>query len=1087
MSVVPLLLFTVLFACKEKQVDSGSDIGGDADGDGLSDSDEGFWGSDPDEVDSDGDGLEDGPEVHEYGTDPIVADTDGDGYLDGEEVFDRDFDPSIDPTRFNPLLADIPQLEFTLAEPLQIVLYATESGGTSTTFDITTGVSEMSEVSTSTSNAYSSGVEASSTWDVRASTGFEGLSLSGSVEGGYGETYTTTSEQTFSNSSAQAQALESSYEQTVSSSQESGWELTGGFVYAAFNVTNVGHVGFTVEGFQVIVLDDPPPRGDFVSITTLSADTAEVEFPVFDLAGGQTQLLALTNDIDLGTTKALLSDSSGLLVQPGPHRLLNANGDSFVEVFEQIDGRTATVAIDFGEDRGGPRRFRVATNVERDANGEKSGLTIDRLFSQYLPFSYSTAEVDAYDPDSGELLGSYMHLSALDGVEMESDLSGYWVVRTTADSVAGLDYFSVDDVVLRAGDLLSLVYVSDGDLDGLGVREETLRGTDPDNADSDGDGLLDGEEVIVGWTSFGETVYSDPSREDADDDLLADADERGFGLDPLSADTDGDGVGDVIDRGSPQALDFGRYASCALSETGRILCSGSGDLVLAAQIVSDAPEGEGWSAVAVGEGHACAIASDGTVSCWGVYGEGMAIPSGPYVALDSAADLVCALSDVGSISCWASTDSSEYVPAPSGSGFFSLATTESAVCALDEEGAISCWGAYGTEQILTDIPAGSGYRQISSGSVAACALAADGEVSCWGQDRTEWFPLVDLVGMESIATLEYGVCGLDLSGNIRCAGLDNDGSVLGAPTSSGWTDLVAGMYVAAALAGDGSLRTWGRGLSMTASLAELTFGHHREQLALSAQSSCSALLDPSSCWGSLSGLEVPEGSVPVLSVSDDAVELGCIVDPDDGIVCFGDDDGVGVIDDAPTTGRWLDVAVNYHAACAVSAEGTIECWGSPSSDLVVDHPITDGFSSIEVVVDMGCALTTSGTIDCWGSNESLGVPPAGSFTQISIGSYSACAVAEDGGVSCWGADAEVLNGRPAVACTDVAVGNLDGACAIDSLGDIRCWDGVLEPDTSTAPPPFAEIDAGDNHFCAYNAHGQHLCWGSDGAMVTMTP
>ena len=57
----------------------------DTDGDGLSDEDEWYLGTDPENPDTDGDGLSDGEEIH-YGLDPLNPDTDGDGLLDGDDL-----------------------------------------------------------------------------------------------------------------------------------------------------------------------------------------------------------------------------------------------------------------------------------------------------------------------------------------------------------------------------------------------------------------------------------------------------------------------------------------------------------------------------------------------------------------------------------------------------------------------------------------------------------------------------------------------------------------------------------------------------------------------------------------------------------------------------------------------------------------------------------------------------------------------------------------------------------------------------------------------------------------------------------------
>jgi hypothetical protein len=58
----------------------------DSDADGLTDTEEVTYGTNPNTADTDADGLTDKEEVKIYQTDPLNPDTDGDSYLDGGEV-----------------------------------------------------------------------------------------------------------------------------------------------------------------------------------------------------------------------------------------------------------------------------------------------------------------------------------------------------------------------------------------------------------------------------------------------------------------------------------------------------------------------------------------------------------------------------------------------------------------------------------------------------------------------------------------------------------------------------------------------------------------------------------------------------------------------------------------------------------------------------------------------------------------------------------------------------------------------------------------------------------------------------------------
>ncbi len=77
----------------------------------------------------------------------------------------------------------------------------------------------------------------------------------------------------------------------------------------------------------------------------------------------------------------------------------------------------------------------------------------------------------------------------------------------------------------------------DEDKDGLTTAQERRLGTNPKVADTDGDGLSDGDEV--------KKYHTNPLRRDTDGDGLSDYDEiYKYHTDPTKYDTDGDGLGD---------------------------------------------------------------------------------------------------------------------------------------------------------------------------------------------------------------------------------------------------------------------------------------------------------------------------------------------------------------------------------------------------------------------------------------------------------------------------------------------------------------------------------------------------------------
>jgi outer membrane protein OmpA-like peptidoglycan-associated protein len=155
------------------------------------------------------------------------------------------------------------------------------------------------------------------------------------------------------------------------------------------------------------------------------------------------------------------------------------------------------------------------------------GLGFDAFISPTIAFS---------------LMAGFTNIDDKADMVKNSSLDGYLTAK------AGLNfYFGSSDL-------------DDDDDDGLTNGQEKKLGTDPNNADTDGDGLKDGEEVKRYKTNplitdtdgdglkDGDEVKiykTDPAKADTDDDGLSDGDEiLKYKTDPNKADTDGDGLSD---------------------------------------------------------------------------------------------------------------------------------------------------------------------------------------------------------------------------------------------------------------------------------------------------------------------------------------------------------------------------------------------------------------------------------------------------------------------------------------------------------------------------------------------------------------
>ncbi len=511
-------------------------------------------------VDTDGDGLSDADEV-KFGTNIYLQDSDGDGFLDKEEV--DNWDPfSAAHLRFNPLVADVPRIRLqSLAIPV-IQLFAT----TDDSAVINKGMTDEQtvEVSVSIDRARTNAFIIEEQHAVNVNTKLQKSSsiAAGEVHALYEYQYTDTTIEThywneqLAESNRQASADYYALLRTAAVTRK------GGEIKILMGLLNDGDVNYTLTNMDLnAYMENPQRPGEWVSIGTLKHEGPMSFTPTplghLDNPGNPTPAdfipfsFVYTADDNPQAISRILDNSNQLVLQPTNLSLTGQRADVDLNLAAQnIRVRTAEVIIDFGDSQSlQSKRYRVAID-----NGDGDTLSFPDLMKSRLNFDYEFS-VQSFPGTTVAHNG----LTAVRSLAMDSDKKRYWLLTHTF-AVPGEEAnisetrlynilsasYRASDIVLRRGDVLHLLYITDTDLDGLSDRREILKGTDAEVADTDADGLTDAQEVY-GWLTN-----------------LADAPgmvcNSGDGLllvfsNPLLSDTDADGKNDNVhfdDCSNPQ-------------------------------------------------------------------------------------------------------------------------------------------------------------------------------------------------------------------------------------------------------------------------------------------------------------------------------------------------------------------------------------------------------------------------------------------------------------------------------------------------------------------------------------------------------
>ncbi len=432
--------------------------GGDFDGDILTNLEEYQNSTDPSDTDTDNDGLTDFEEVYGQGnnqgvvTDPTSADTDGDGFDDKREI-DNDSNPN------------------------NASSYLTTLSGTAAY----SGTVQTGQVIVMVSNA-----------TVAART---------AVIAGPGA-YTVTNLPTLEALTVTA------YRDSNGSSTYNSWEAFG--AHAGNPVTMNG----STTGIN-ITMDDPS--------TDTDSDGLSDFFEVYTSG---------TSVTDWDTDGDLMADGWEWTYRPTVSP--TNSGDKFIDA--ELPVGDGLQNIDEYNARTDP------SSVDTDGDGMWDGWEYT-----YSPAVNPTNSNDgAGDPDFDQLANSNEFTIGTDPNDGDTDGDGMpdgWEAQYIPD----LSPTNADDTV-------------DSDFDGLDNIGEYGKKCDPTNSDSDGDSMLDGWEAIYPL-ACNPTNAAD-AEFDYEPDGLSNSNEHLYGTNPQVADSDGDGVndGDEVAAGS-DPTDPGQYPS----------------------------------------------------------------------------------------------------------------------------------------------------------------------------------------------------------------------------------------------------------------------------------------------------------------------------------------------------------------------------------------------------------------------------------------------------------------------------------------------------------------------------------------------
>ena len=564
--------------------------------------------------DSDGDGLDDNIEYGFYRTSPNQPDTDGDQLLDGAEVLlgNRNARVADLPAPTLSISGTDLRLDVRFTEETATQSRVLENKSVSSTLT----QSDKKSFSNTDSSEYEVGAKISTEYGTETTTGVEVGTAESKVSFEFKQSFklgtevSTSGKWSSSHTSTSEQETQDAYTRSQSTDKErtEGATLNRQVVGAAMRATvflrNPTNLAFRVKNLQLTAsIQDPQDPTRLTPVATLVPDAEPADgYTLGPLGADRGPIVFSNTTVFPNLVESLMANPRGLVFQFSNYDIVDEVGRNFAFIAREVIDRTTSLVIDYGgfdSDGDGEGDFaeyrRVASSGGRvidtdgdgdtdaddrrvlfDADGKEVGLTLrDSLAALGLKHFYERVDathearllargidpaqiVDSNTLTDAQLRGSYATYFSASGFEH------IWRVRTTGRTAGSAKMWEVitptgidrsvglDDQVLTTEAGIRLGFVQDVDLDGLPANLEFLNNTSDDLKDTDGDGLDDRFELLIGWDvdvvggrqQGIRRVFSRASLADTDGDGLTDAQEAPR----IPLDRNGDGLPDEYQR-----------------------------------------------------------------------------------------------------------------------------------------------------------------------------------------------------------------------------------------------------------------------------------------------------------------------------------------------------------------------------------------------------------------------------------------------------------------------------------------------------------------------------------------------------------